>query len=109
MAHILPCGPGIETLHADFGKPRSVLLNWLPLAFLAYDGDHFLGTVVCKMEVNRGQMLRGYLAMLVVEKPYRFLGAGAICAHQPQEQSHGLLAQTVAAAQLLFLTSPLLP
>lgn len=34
------------------------------------------------MDVHREQMLRGYLAMLVVEKPYRSLGAGAMCAHQ---------------------------
>lgn len=28
------------------------------------------------MDVHREQMLRGYLAMLVVEKPYRSLGTG---------------------------------
>lgn len=32
------------------------------------------------MDVHRDQMLRGYLAMLVVEKPYRSLGTGAMCA-----------------------------
>lgn len=32
------------------------------------------------MDVHREQMLRGYLAMLVVTKPYRSLGAGAMCA-----------------------------
>ena len=50
--------------------------NWPQLAFLAYDGDHCFGTVVCKMDVHREQMMRGYLAMLVVEKPYRSLGTG---------------------------------
>lgn len=41
------------------------------------------------MDVHREQMLRGYLAMLVVEKPYRSLGTGAMCA--------------VAAVLLLFI------
>ncbi len=58
---------------------RYFLHNWPQLAFLAYDGDHCFGTVVCKMDVHREQMLRGYLAMLVVEKPYRSLGTGVNC------------------------------
>ena len=68
---------------------RYFLHNWPQLAFLAYDGDHCFGTVVCKMDVHREQMLRGYLAMLVVEKPYRSLGTGAMCA--------------IAAVLLLFI------
>ena len=31
------------------------------------------------MDVHREQMLRGYLAMLVVERPYRSLGTGKQC------------------------------
>lgn len=31
------------------------------------------------MDIHREQMLRGYLAMLVVEKPYRSLGTGVNC------------------------------
>lgn len=58
---------------------RYFLHNWPQLAFLAYDEDHCFGTVVCKMDVHREQMLRGYLAMLVVEKPYRSLGTGKQC------------------------------
>lgn len=64
------CGNLYLVLHRYF------LHNWPQLAFLAYDGDHCFGTVVCKMDVHREQMLRGYLAMLVVEKPYRSLGTG---------------------------------
>lgn len=33
------------------------------------------------MDVHREQMLRGYLAMLVVEKPYRSLGTGMRLLH----------------------------
>lgn len=44
------------------------------------------------MDVHREQMLRGYLAMLVVEKPYRSLGTGK------QHPLAGVLFGTVAFA-----------
>ena len=56
---------------------RYFLHIWPELAFLAYDSGHCLGTVVCKMDRHKcTNMMRGYLAMLVVEKPYRALGVG---------------------------------
>lgn len=41
-----------------------------------------VGTVVCKMDRHRGQQFRGYIAMLVVDKPYRKLRLGSklVCA-----------------------------
>lgn len=36
-----------------------------------------VGTVVCKMDRHRGQQFRGYIAMLVVDKPYRKLRLGS--------------------------------
>jgi peptide alpha-N-acetyltransferase len=36
-----------------------------------------VGTVVCKMDQHRGQQFRGYIAMLVVDKPYRKLRLGS--------------------------------
>ena len=32
--------------------------------------------MVAKMELHRGALMRGYIAMLVVEKQYRALGIG---------------------------------
>ena len=56
---------------------RYFLHIWPELAFLAYDSGHCLATVVCKMDRHKcTNMMRGYLAMLVVEKPYRALGVG---------------------------------
>ncbi len=49
--------------------------SWPKLCFLALDGGHCFGTVVCKMDVH-GELLRGYIAMLVVEHAYRGLGVG---------------------------------
>ena len=50
---------------------RYFLHTWPHLCFIAYDGDTPFGTVVCKMDVHREKRLRGYVAMLVVDKAYR--------------------------------------
>ncbi|KAG2482381.1 hypothetical protein HYH03_018677 [Edaphochlamys debaryana] len=50
---------------------RYFLAQWPNLCYIAYDGDKPFGTVVCKMDVHRGQRMRGYVAMLVVDKAYR--------------------------------------
>ena len=55
---------------------RYFLHSWPKLCFMASDGAHCFGTVVCKMDVH-GDLLRGYIAMLVVEHAYRGLGVGA--------------------------------
>jgi hypothetical protein len=67
---------------------RYFLHTWPHLCFLAFDGSHCFGTVVAKMEMHRGQMMRGYIAMLVVEKPYRYLGVGMLVAPQAQDAWH---------------------
>ncbi len=41
----------------------------------AFDGDKCVGTIVCKMGQHRNTF-RGYIAMLVVIKPYRGKGIG---------------------------------
>mmetsp|Transcript_12367 Transcript_12367/g.34730 ORF Transcript_12367/g.34730 Transcript_12367/m.34730 type:complete len:212 (-) Transcript_12367:311-946(-) len=51
---------------------RYFIYNWPNLCYLAFDsatGKAF-GTVVCKLDSHRGTV-RGYLAMLTVEKEYR--------------------------------------
>ena len=55
---------------------RYFLHSWPKLCFMAFDGAHCFGTVVCKMDMH-GDLLRGYIAMLVVEHAYRGLGVGA--------------------------------
>ena len=56
---------------------RYFLHNWPSLCFLAFDRGHCFGTVICKLDDHNG-MLRGYIAMLVVEQAYRGCGAGAV-------------------------------
>lgn len=54
---------------------RYFLHTWPKLCFLAFHQDHCFGTVVCKMEPHK-ELMRGYIAMLVVEKAFRGLGIG---------------------------------
>ncbi|EIE18975.1 putative acyltransfersase, partial [Coccomyxa subellipsoidea C-169] len=54
---------------------RYFLHNWPKLCWLAFDGAHCFGVVVCKADDHRGAQ-RGYIAMLVVEHEYRGLGVG---------------------------------
>lgn len=61
-------------------RRRYFLHTWPHLCFMAFDGERCFGTVVAKMEVHREALMRGYIAMLVVEKQYRYLGVGAYCA-----------------------------
>ncbi|KAK9832039.1 hypothetical protein WJX81_000834 [Elliptochloris bilobata] len=54
---------------------RYFLHSWPTLCYMAFDGAHCFGTVVCKMDMHN-DLLRGYIAMLVVEHAYRGLGVG---------------------------------
>ncbi|XP_020591392.1 N-alpha-acetyltransferase MAK3 [Phalaenopsis equestris] len=52
---------------------RYFVYLWPNLTYLAFHGDKCVGTVVCKMGEHRSTF-RGYIAMLVVIKPYRGRG-----------------------------------
>lgn len=64
-----------------WGNCRFFLQNWPDLCWLAFDGQQCFGTVVCKQD-KHGEMLRGYIAMLVVTDEYRGLGVGLISTPQ---------------------------
>ncbi|KAK9861103.1 hypothetical protein WJX84_009583 [Apatococcus fuscideae] len=80
---------GEEDLHlvrglidVELSEPYSIftykyfLHHWPQLCVLAFDGSSCFGTIVCKLD-QHGEFLRGYIAMLVVEQPYRKLGIGS--------------------------------
>lgn len=52
---------------------RYFITLWPQLCFMAFHNDNCVGTVVCKMGQHRNTF-RGYIAMLVVVKPYRGRG-----------------------------------
>ena len=55
---------------------RYFLHSWPQLCYLAFDNGKPFGTVVCKMDLHRDKHMRGYVAMLVVDKAYRGKGIG---------------------------------
>lgn len=67
--------PNARMLRPALLAGRYFLHNWPKLCWLAFDGDHCFGVVVCKADDHRGS-LRGYIAMLVVKDDYRGLGIG---------------------------------
>lgn len=42
----------------------------------ALDGDKYVGAIVCKQDEHKGKSIRGYIAMLAVDKEYRGRGIG---------------------------------
>ncbi|EFJ46580.1 hypothetical protein VOLCADRAFT_81829 [Volvox carteri f. nagariensis] len=66
----------MDLVDKELSEPYSIftyryfLHQWPHLCFISYDGDKPFGTVVCKMDLHRERM-RGYVAMLVVDKAYR--------------------------------------
>ncbi|CAL4980998.1 unnamed protein product [Urochloa decumbens] len=71
----------MSLVDAELSEPYSIFTYryfvylWPQLTFLAFDAKEgkCVGTVVCKMGGHRGAF-RGYIAMLVVLKPYRGRG-----------------------------------
>ncbi|XP_074655039.1 uncharacterized protein LOC141908752 [Tubulanus polymorphus] len=61
----------------DLSEPYSIytyryfIHNWPKLCFLAMDGDITIGAIVCKLDLHKKMVRRGYIAMLAVDSNYR--------------------------------------
>lgn len=61
----------------DLSEPYSIytyryfIHNWPRLCFLAMDGPACVGAIVCKLDVHKKLVKRGYIAMLAVDSKYR--------------------------------------
>ncbi|CAN8000274.1 unnamed protein product [Ixodes hexagonus] len=61
----------------DLSEPYSIytyryfIHNWPRLCFLAMDGDSCVGAIVCKLDLHKKLVKRGYIAMLAVDAKYR--------------------------------------
>merc|ERR1712072_111751 len=64
-------------IEKDLSEPYSIFTyryfinNWPSLCILAMVGDQCVGVVINKLEKHRGGPLRGYIAMLAVDKDMR--------------------------------------
>ncbi|XP_055541564.1 N-alpha-acetyltransferase 30A-like [Wyeomyia smithii] len=75
--------PSIMSLiQKDLSEPYSIytyryfIHNWPRLCFLALHQERCVGAIVCKLDIHRQNVRRGYIAMLAVDKDYRKLKIG---------------------------------
>lgn len=67
----------------DLSEPYSIftyryfIKQWPDLCYLAMQQDACVGAVVCKLEPNKRDIYRGYIAMLAVREDRRKLGVGS--------------------------------
>ncbi|GBG64891.1 hypothetical protein CBR_g48357 [Chara braunii] len=69
----------MKIIDEELSEPYSIFTyryfinQWPQLCYMAFSGGQCIGTVVCKLDQHR-EMYRGYIAMLVVIKPFRGRG-----------------------------------
>lgn len=67
----------MRLIQKDLSEPYSIytyryfIHNWPKLCFLAMDGSKCVGAIVCKLDIHRKIVKRGYIAMLAVDEKYR--------------------------------------
>jgi peptide alpha-N-acetyltransferase len=72
----------MKLIQKDLSEPYSIytyryfIHNWPKLCYLALSDDKCIGCIVCKLDVHRQMINRGYIAMLAVDKDYRKLKIG---------------------------------
>jgi len=67
----------MRLIQKDLSEPYSIytyryfIHNWPKLCFLAMDGEKCVGAIVCKLDLHKNIVRRGYIAMLAVDENYR--------------------------------------
>ncbi|XP_041981527.1 N-alpha-acetyltransferase 30 [Aricia agestis] len=67
----------MRLIQKDLSEPYSIytyryfIHNWPKLCFLATDQGKCIGAIVCKLDMHRNAVKRGYIAMLAVDAKYR--------------------------------------
>ncbi|XP_059045092.1 N-alpha-acetyltransferase 30-like [Achroia grisella] len=73
----------MRLIQKDLSEPYSIytyryfIHNWPKLCFLATHEGVCIGAIVCKLDMHRNVVKRGYIAMLAVDKKYRKRGIGS--------------------------------
>lgn len=73
----------MKIIQKDLSEPYSIytyryfIHNWPNLCFLAMHESKCVGAIVCKLDMHRKVIKRGYIAMLAVDKQYRKHGLGS--------------------------------
>lgn len=72
----------MKLIQKDLSEPYSIytyryfIHNWPNLCYLALYEDKCVGCIVCKLDIHRQMIKRGYIAMLAVDKDFRKLKIG---------------------------------
>lgn len=72
----------MKLIQKDLSEPYSIytyryfIHNWPNLCYLALHENKCIGCIVCKLDIHRQMIKRGYIAMLAVDKDYRKLKIG---------------------------------
>lgn len=72
----------MHLIQKDLSEPYSIytyryfIHNWPKLCFLAMHETRCVGAIVCKLDIHRQTIKRGYIAMLAVDQTYRKLKIG---------------------------------
>lgn len=67
----------MRLIQKDLSEPYSIytyryfIHNWPKLCFLATYEGKYIGAIVCKLDMHRNVVKRGYIAMLAVDEKYR--------------------------------------
>ncbi|XP_063625045.1 N-alpha-acetyltransferase 30 [Cydia splendana] len=67
----------MRVIQKDLSEPYSIytyryfIHNWPKLCFLATHDGKCIGAIVCKLDMHRNVVKRGYIAMLAVDEKYR--------------------------------------
>ncbi|KAF4526204.1 hypothetical protein B566_EDAN001888 [Ephemera danica] len=77
----------MRLIQKDLSEPYSIytyryfIHNWPKLCYLAMCGDECVGAIVCKLDMHRKVMRRGYIAMLAVDEKHRKkrIGSKLVC------------------------------
>lgn len=73
----------IKLIQKDLSEPYSIytyryfIHNWPKFCFLAMDGEKCVGAIVCKLDIHRKVIRRGYIAMLAVDENFRKMKIGS--------------------------------
>ncbi|CAH1997900.1 unnamed protein product [Acanthoscelides obtectus] len=73
----------MKIIQKDLSEPYSIytyryfIHNWPKLCFLAMHESECVGAIVCKLDIHRKVVRRGYIAMLAVDEKYRNCGIGS--------------------------------
>lgn len=72
----------MKLIQKDLSEPYSIytyryfIHNWPKLCYLALYENKCVGCIVCKLDIHRQMIKRGYIAMLAVDKDFRKLKIG---------------------------------